>query len=88
MKDTLDRKPRILVWSDTRTATAPDGTNYSIFSEHVRGEARVFWASLAVIDAGRNWPRWKPVSDSSEKPETAMNAAERHAREHHATAAG
>lgn len=84
MKDTLDRKPRILVWSDTGFATAPDGYVYAIFDDWSRGELRIYWASVTLPGPGGQPRGWTKVTEGSFKRETAMNAAERHAREHHA----
>lgn len=69
---------------NTETATAPDGTRYAIFSEHVRGEVRYYWPEVycsAERDqiTGLKRPRWLSASDTVYTSSAAAKArAERH----------
>lgn len=42
------RHPRVITWDGDR-GTAPDGTEYEINGEQIRGEPRAYWA-MAWID--------------------------------------
>lgn len=87
MKDTLDRRPRLLTWRENGFATAPDGTLYAIFDDWSRGEPRIYWPAITTPDEFGAPQGWTKVAPASRKRETAMNAGERHAREHHAAVA-
>jgi hypothetical protein len=81
------RAPRgknVLTWDDARDmAVAPDGTQYALNSEQLRGEGRTWWAEL-VGAGGRTKELSHPTDPWAISKAKARQAAEHHAREHHA----
>lgn len=68
-------------WS-VDSATAPDGTRYAVFSEHVRHEPRMYWPSVYMPERNLNGLHtggWKTVGDNVYwRSQPAMRRAERH----------
>lgn len=85
---TVVKRECVLTWSDSESARAPDGTEYGIFSEHVRGEPRFY--EFKIRPPGLGWTGvpdlpGRPLRefDGSNNIRTVRNRAERHAREFH-----
>lgn len=67
------RNKRVIVWDGAR-GIAPDGTEYSINSEQIRGEPRNYWAEFHGKEIGHPTDTWAISLDK------AKQAAEAHYR--------
>lgn len=74
---------KILTWDDKDMATAPDGTRYALVSETIRPEGKWWWAEV-LNGRGSGKELSHPTDPWAKTKRQAREAAEHHAREHHA----
>lgn len=76
-----------LAWHND-TAKLPDGTEYGLFSEHVRGEPRFWWPEVRKPDwferrgLHNGWQRIDCGYDYTGTKAAAKRVAQRHADQH------